>query len=185
MSVLVLNAGWTPIAVEPIRKSLKKLWKGKAQVVGEDYDLHDFRDWCDLRMAAGSRRFVMPEVIRLTEYDRVHTKGVKLNRYNLFARDKNICGYCGRRFKVRDLTWDHVIPRGQGGRHRWDNLVAACGPCNHMKANRTPAQAGMRLLATPRVPDRVLPLRGLKLTRVPKRWEDFVDLVYWNVELED
>lgn len=47
------------------------------------------------------------------------------------------------------LTRDHVIPISKGGLDTWENVVTACFHCNSLKANRTPQQAGMRLLAVP------------------------------------
>jgi 5-methylcytosine-specific restriction endonuclease McrA len=63
------------------------------------------------------------------------------------VRDHFTCQYCGRHTK--DLTLDHVVPRRRGGGHEWDNVVAACKPCNHRKAGRTPQEAHLRLLREP------------------------------------
>lgn len=41
------------------------------------------------------------------------------------------------------------MPRSRGGGDTWLNTVAACAEDNHRKANRTPEQAGMRLLSKP------------------------------------
>lgn len=67
----------------------------------------------------------------------------------LFRRDNYRCMYCGQKFNERSLTRDHVIPRSKGGSDKWENVVAACQRCNHHKADRTPEQAGMKLLAVP------------------------------------
>lgn len=67
----------------------------------------------------------------------------------LFARDAHLCLYCGRTFPRSQLTRDHVLPLSKGGRDLWENVVAACFPCNSRKGNRTPQQAGMPLLAVP------------------------------------
>lgn len=72
----------------------------------------------------------------------------------LFKRDQHICMYCGESFSNAELTRDHVIPRAQGGKDIWENVVAACKRCNHAKADRTPEQAGMPLLAVPFRPNR-------------------------------
>ena len=74
-----------------------------------------------------------------------------MNRKNLLIRDNNMCQYCGR--KVQPLTLDHVVPKQFGGKESWENLVAACMPCNNRKANRTPEQAGMKLLNKPKRPN--------------------------------
>jgi hypothetical protein len=73
-------------------------------------------------------------------------------REMLFARDRQICAYCGGRFRLSDLTAEHVLPQSRGGRDSWTNLVSACKPCNLRKGNRTPEQANMPLLYVPYVP---------------------------------
>jgi hypothetical protein len=75
-----------------------------------------------------------------------------LSNQALFARDAQLCLYCGERFPVRALSWDHVQPLSRGGRDRWSNVVTACKRCNNHKAGRTPEEAGMELLAIPFVP---------------------------------
>jgi 5-methylcytosine-specific restriction endonuclease McrA len=72
---------------------------------------------------------------------------VKLTRREVFARDRHTCQYCGR--QASDLTLDHILPRHRGGSHTWDNLVAACKPCNHRKGGKTPEEARLRLLRPP------------------------------------
>jgi hypothetical protein len=76
-----------------------------------------------------------------------------LTNENLFVRDAQICAYCGRKFKFADLTRDHVIPRKQGGKDVWTNVVTACGPCNNYKDCYTPEEAGMELLYVPYAPN--------------------------------
>ncbi len=72
----------------------------------------------------------------------------------LFARDRHLCAYCGRRFMSRDLSRDHVVPVSRGGRDAWTNTVTACRACNTRKGNRTPDQAKMMLLYVPYAPSR-------------------------------
>lgn len=77
----------------------------------------------------------------------------------LFARDRNLCAYCGLRFRAHDLSREHVVPVSRGGRDTWMNLVSACRACNVRKGNRTPEEARMPLVYLP---------------YVPSRWEDFI-----------
>ena len=72
----------------------------------------------------------------------------------LFARDQQVCMYCGQHFKVAELSRDHVIPTSRGGNDSWTNCVTACRRCNNRKANKTPDEANMELLAVPFVPNR-------------------------------
>lgn len=83
---------------------------------------------------------------------RIHVPG--LTNPLLFARDRQVCAYCGRRFSFRELSRDHVVPVSKGGKDIWTNTVSACAGCNTRKANRIPEQAGMPLLYVPYVPNR-------------------------------
>ena len=82
-----------------------------------------------------------------------------LSNHKLFARDRQLCAYCGSRFDETHLTREHIIPQAQGGPNTWMNVVTACRGCNHRKADRTPEQARMPLLYAP---------------YVPSLWEDFI-----------
>jgi 5-methylcytosine-specific restriction endonuclease McrA len=94
-----------------------------------------------------SRTYPKPSIIRLSRMVKRPRPRVRLTKREVLRRDNYICQYCGQ--KAAYLTVDHVIPRRLGGRHRWDNLVAACPTCNHRKGGRTAEQAGMRLLRRP------------------------------------
>ena len=72
----------------------------------------------------------------------------------LFRRDRHLCAYCGETLREVDLQMEHIVPASRGGAASWMNLVAACGPCNLRKANRTPEEARMPLLYLPYVPSR-------------------------------
>lgn len=72
-----------------------------------------------------------------------------LNNQTLFKRDAHMCMYCGDHFNRHDLSRDHVTPLSLGGEDNWNNVVTACKRCNNRKANNTPDQAGMQLLAVP------------------------------------
>ena len=82
-----------------------------------------------------------------------------LTNSKLFARDRNVCAYCGEQHHEQDLTREHIVPFAQHGLDTWMNVVTACRACNHRKSNRTPEQAHMPLLYTP---------------YVPSLWEDFI-----------
>jgi 5-methylcytosine-specific restriction endonuclease McrA len=96
----------------------------------------------------------MPRIIRMLEY--VHVGFRPASRAQptgsqIKLRDGRTCGYCGR----HGDTIDHIIPQSKGGPNTWENLITACRPCNNRKADRTPVEAGMKLLWLPRpvVPD--------------------------------
>jgi 5-methylcytosine-specific restriction endonuclease McrA len=94
-----------------------------------------------------------------------------------------MCQYCGRKPKGDELTIDHVVPRAQGGTSTWENCVLACIRCNHSKADRTPAKAGLKLLNMPKHPN-WNPVYSQHSARF-KSWAKFVSDAYWDAELED
>lgn len=75
-----------------------------------------------------------------------------LTNRELFARDRNLCAYCGNQFRAAKLTRDHVLPRSKGGPDVWENVVTACRMCNQRKDARTPEQASMELIYVPYSP---------------------------------
>jgi 5-methylcytosine-specific restriction endonuclease McrA len=94
-----------------------------------------------------------PVVIRLVTYVRIPYRwGLPVSRRGVLARDGYACQYCGGQPGKHALTVDHVIPRSRGGTKSWENLVAACGPCNRRKGGRRPEEAGMRLITPPVAP---------------------------------
>ena len=122
-------------------------------------------------------------MILLLFFDRMPKKEVKFTRHNIFERDRNRCQYCGRVFDRKDLNLDHVAPRDRGGPTTWENIVCSCIACNTHKANRTPAEAGMRLVRKPKRP-KWRPFMQVNLgTSAHDSWKHFLDIAYWNVEL--
>ena len=117
---------------------------------------------------------LVPRVVRLLTYDRVPKRSVRLTRRNVYARDQNLCQYCGEHFPLGQLSIDHVMPRSRGGKTTWENVVASCTTCNTRKGNRTPLEARMNLLRRP-VKPRSSPLLADKL-RSPKyaSWRSFL-----------
>ena len=134
--VLQLNASYEALRIIPAMRALKLVTKGKAAVELATNKL----------IYPGVR---LPSVIRLLTYRHVPVRMQLATRRNIFMRDGYRCQYCGLKFRGSDLTLDHVIPRAQGGKNSWENLVACCRKDNHRKADRTPEEAGMPLLRRP------------------------------------
>ncbi len=187
---LVLNRNWQAVNVATVARALVLLWNESARVVDPtDYQTFDWNDWSKLRPRDGDAfvqairfRVRIPEVVTLTEYDRLPTASVTFSRRNIFKRDKFVCQYCSDQPGTEALTIDHVIPRAQGGESRWDNCVLACIDCNHRKADRTPKQAGMKLRREPVQPI-WKPLYAANDVRI-ESWSKFVSEAYWEVALE-
>ena len=138
---LVLNATYEPLSVVSARRAVVLLVNHKAELVHAGPEV-----WSSERS-----EFQVPTVIRLRGYVRVpFRRRIPLNRKAVFARDRHRCQYCGAAAE----NLDHVHPRSRGGDHTWENVVAACRPCNTRKGDRTPDEAGMPLRARPTAPRR-------------------------------
>ena len=124
--------------------------------------------------------FRIPSVVVLKDYVKPQ-KRVAFTRFNLFLRDEFCCQYCGAR---GDLTFDHVLPRSKGGVTSWENVVAACSPCNLRKGSRTLRQAGLHLARPPRVPTAAeMQAHGRRFppNHLHQSWMDYL---YWDAELD-
>ena len=209
--VLVLNKNWMPINVTNVFDAVCKAFQGSALFVDpETYATYDFESWiCEwdeaIEFSKLSEDMVIrcvryglriPEVIVCTDYSGTgFTSGPrtpKFSRRNVFARDRDTCQYCGKKCRKEDLNLDHVIPKSRGGEMSWKNIVLSCIKCNDRKRDRTPQEAGMRLMREPFVPKSEDIRRPFshrlqrKIGRkVPKNWEQFLGKLYWNVELSD
>lgn len=139
-AVLVLNQNYEPLNVCNVKRAVVLVLRGKAEVIEMASEV--------IRTARAA--LPLPSVIRLVNLVRRPRPRVRLSRKEIFARDGWACVYCGK--QTRELTLDHVMPRHRGGPHTWENLVAACKPCNHKKAGRTPQEARMALAKDPAPP---------------------------------
>ncbi len=134
---LVLNASYEPLSTVSLRRAVVLVIQHKAVVE----HAHP-----GLRVRAAAVDLPVPQVIRLRRFVKVpFRQRAPWSRRGVLVRDRHRCAYCGR----RATTIDHVVPRSQGGGDTWLNTVAACSEDNHRKADRTPVQAGMRLLTQP------------------------------------
>jgi 5-methylcytosine-specific restriction endonuclease McrA len=192
--VLVLNKSFLPVHVTTVRRAFCLLYAGIAKAVNSQYETFDYESWSQITVERNdemvglvNRVIKVPRVILLIAYDRVPKRRVRFSRYNIFARDKNTCQYCGRRFARSELNLDHVIPRSQGGTSTWENVVCSCHLCNRQKGGRTPAQARLRLIAHPKRPAWTPPLNISLHEVMRKEWAPFLDFMadvsYWNTEL--
>ena len=197
--VLVLNRLWQAVNIIGARRAFGLLARGHAQVVYNEED--NFRtfsmlDWMDFSVSnpplaaietvhTPSRTIRLPRVILLTFFDKLPCKELKLTRNNVFERDRNTCQYCAKAMPREQLNLDHVIPRHSGGKTTWENIVCSCIRCNSRKANRLPHEAQMRLIRKP-VRPKWRPVISLVLGNQHREmWKDFLDLAYWNVELDE
>ena len=138
--VLVLNHNYQPLNITSVRRAILLICGGKAHTLETDSRVFH----------SELLTIKAPTVVRLNYYVRRPLPVLRANRKSIFARDRHACQYCGS--KGVTLTLDHVIPKEKGGVSDWENLVCCCTKCNNIKANRTPEEAGLKLIHQPRRP---------------------------------
>jgi 5-methylcytosine-specific restriction endonuclease McrA len=180
METLVLDARYIPVARVSWQRAITLLWEGKVEVI-EEYE--------DRTVRSVTLEFKVPAVIRFLRAVRGGKRAVKFSRENVYSRDKGRCQYCSLKVPRHDFTYDHIVPRAQGGHTSWENVVVCCTPCNQRKGGRTPEQAGLRLIVAPTKPKSLPETLRLTFTwkkGMPLPWKQWLQsIAYWNAELED
>jgi 5-methylcytosine-specific restriction endonuclease McrA len=163
-SVLLLSATYEPLKVISWQNAVGLFFLGKVEII-EEYDHH---------IRSVSMAIKAPAVVRLLRFFRVGRRSPPLSRANVLARDGFRCQYCSLEMTTKEATLDHVVPRSQGGKTTWENIVCACATCNRRKGGRTPKEAHMKLLSKPVKPD-WLPVLNVKFHgNVPEAWHIFL-----------
>jgi 5-methylcytosine-specific restriction endonuclease McrA len=172
---LVLNADYRPLSYYPLslwpwQDAMKAVFMDRVTIVAE----------YDAVVRSQKQEFRIPSVVVLKDYVRPQ-KRVAFTRFNLFLRDEFCCQYCTSK---GDLTFDHVVPRSRGGVTSWENVVAACSPCNLRKGAKTLKQSGMQLSKPPRMPSaEEMQAHGRRFppNHLHGSWMDYL---YWDAELD-
>ena len=145
--VLVLNQSYEPLMVIGAKRAVILLLSEKVD------SLECYRE----KIHSAYLTISLPSVIRLRDYARIRRREIVLSRKNILKRDNHICQYCGARSVP--MTIDHILSRKKGGDESWENLVAACVPCNTRKGDHALKATQMVLLKTPRKPTMILHLQ--------------------------
>jgi len=180
--IMVLNKSWLPIRIVPTYRAITLLFAGKASAIDvNDWSVYNWEKWSERSVSenpygvisTSSCSLEVPEIIVLSTYNKVFRKNVRLTKRNIYIRDGYRCQYTGERIKESDADIDHVIPRSKGGSNSWENLVVCSKEINRMKADRTPEQAGLKLIRRPLKPDTDRLLIDPKV-RIPDSWSKFI-----------
>jgi len=175
LPALVLNADYRPLSYYPLslwswQDAIKAVFLERVNIVAE----------YDHIVSSPSFSMRVPSVICLKDYVKP-PRYPAFTRFNVFLRDRFECQYCGSQ---HDLTFDHVTPRCHGGETTWENVVAACSPCNLRKGGMMPAVAHMWPRQKPVMPT-VQDLHNNGRLFPPNHLHDsWLDFLYWDVELE-
>ena len=175
---LVLNADFRPLSYFPL-----SLWSWQEAIKAVFLDRVTVLSEYDRKVRSPSVEMALPSVISLKEYVPGNRKPA-FTRFNVFLRDRFTCQYCGGPGSADMLTFDHVIPRSRGGRTVWENIVAACAPCNLAKGNRLPEECGIRPRRKPQEPTNFFLQNNGRSFPPNYLHESWADYLYWDSELE-
>jgi 5-methylcytosine-specific restriction endonuclease McrA len=142
ISVLKLDSSFKPVEVITWEEAIVLTWLKKAWAV----------EYTDKWIHSAKKAFQVPSVIVLFQYIDEKFFTLPCTRKNILIRDENRCQYCAKRFNEGDLTLDHVLPRSKGGKSTWNNVVAACTPCNQKKRDYLVENAPVTLIRRPKKP---------------------------------
>jgi 5-methylcytosine-specific restriction endonuclease McrA len=166
-NVLILNKHWIPINTTTASHSFTLMYTDNAKgiLVEEDSIVPlTWNEWVNLKANDNDRKiktvngFIkIPNVIVLNHYDKIPRQIIKFTQKNLWERDNFTCQYTGKKISKLTGNIDHIIPKSQGGKTSWENCVLAHKEINAIKADRTPEQAGLKLLKKPSAP-RIMPV---------------------------
>ena len=175
LPALVLNADYRPLSYYPL-----SLWSWQDAIKAVFLDRVNIIAEYEHSVSSPSFSMRLPSVVSLKTYVQP-TRHPAFTRFNVFLRDRFECQYCGSR---DDLTFDHVIPRSRGGQTTWENVVAACSPCNLRKGSLMPEAAHMLPRQRPYQPS-VFDLHQNGRHFPPNYLhESWMDYLYWDTELQ-
>ncbi len=184
-NVLILNKHWIPINTTTARHSFALMYSENAKgiMIEEDKVVPlEWNEWVSLNLNETDRKiktvtgFIkIPTVIVLNYYDKIPKQTIKFTQKSLWERDNFTCQYTGKKVTRTNGNIDHVIPKSQGGKTSWENCVIAHKEINALKADRTPEQAGLKLLKKPSAP-RIMPVSFyIRNKEEVKDWELFLN----------
>jgi len=184
-NVLILNKHWIPINTTTAKHSFALMYSENAKgiMIEEDKVVPlEWNEWVSLNLNETDRKiktvtgFIkIPTVIVLNYYDKIPKQTIKFTQKSLWERDNFTCQYTNKKVTRTNGNIDHVIPKSQGGKTSWENCVIAHKEINAIKADRTPEQAGLKLLKKPSAP-RIMPVSFyIRNKEEVKDWELFLN----------
>lgn len=187
--VLLLNADFQPLSYRPLStipwtKAFFWLVKGWNRVASGGEPIITVVEEYDEVVHSGSQEFRIPSVVALTKM-RPLPEIAPFTRSNIYLRDDYTCQYSGVKYPASELTLDHVHPQSRGGKSSWTNLVTCHKDVNFKKADRTPKEAGLKLLKEPRAPSAWELREKGRHYPAPLAHETWSDYVFFHVILDE
>lgn len=182
--VLVLNSAWQAIHQKSVKDAMVMLASGSAtslDISGENMTPVKWEDWITLPVreidnfvSTKTMRIRIPTVIIAVNYSKVPKRRPRLSNRAIYDRDGGKCQYTGRQLRRGEGNVDHVIPRAKGGKTVWTNVVLADKKLNTIKADRTPQEAGLKLLRSPKAPAEMPVMATIRNPHGIPDWEHFL-----------
>jgi len=193
-SVLILNKYFLAIQVTTARDAVIALTAERAKVVDKEYVTYTWPEWVNKShelekerdgilkdypgvLRSPSIRVIVPQVILAPdcEFNNPTIRTIRYSRRNVYQRDKYVCQYCGKKCKKTELTLDHVVPKSQGGKSEWTNVVTCCLYCNSKKEDKSLRELGWKLIGKPKRPKWKSHV-GVPFDRIKKEyWDMFLN----------
>lgn len=175
---LLLNADYTPLGIISWQKAI--IWSMRFKN-NPKYSIEIIDFYKNDHINGVDKKYPIPAVAKTNRFFKINNQVVTFSRKNIFIRDDYSCQYCGKKYELNHLTYDHVIPKSKwrdnkGSPTCWTNIVTACTWCNRKKGNKTPKEANMPIKNLPIKPNKnpkYLPIVGLlnKIKKdIPNEW---------------
>tara|TARA_Y100000593_G_scaffold49908_1_gene94038 strand:+ start:6261 stop:6866 length:606 start_codon:yes stop_codon:yes gene_type:complete len=171
---LNLNSAWQPIGVKTVKEAVSDLFAGTFQALNIEYECVNNKynfdepvnmtplkwdEWIklpvrefDLVVRSTKLKVRVPTVLITKRYSKMPIARLKPTTEGIRKRDDNICQYTGKKLKRSEGSVDHILPKARGGDDSWSNMVYCEKKLNTIKSNRTPNEAGLKLIKQPREP---------------------------------
>ncbi len=177
--VMILNKNWFAITIRNVKKAIQLASRGRACFIDpQDYSVYTWEEWIKLPcegegISTTSGKMRIPSVVLLTVYGKMPTSAPRLTKKNIFIRDGNTCQYTGKKVSMKNADIDHVIPTSRNGKNNWNNMVVCSKEVNRKKADRTPEEAGLKLIKKPKRPSNQQITFGSKIA-IKEEWKKFL-----------
>lgn len=203
--VLSLNASWQAIGTKTVKDALIAMlggdggknppavamdmdfpidengnvdWDNPTNTVPVTWDVWKTLPVRDYDLAIHTANMVIraPRVIIQPNYGKMPTVHPRPTKESIRRRDGGICQYTGQPLSWKEGNIDHVIPRAQGGKNTFENMVWCHKDINSKKADKTPQQAGLKLIRKPTAP-KAIPISATFNVAHHPSWVHFLDNV--------
>jgi hypothetical protein len=187
-TVLILNRNWQAIHVKSPLEAMTMMYSDTATALdirGEDYMVPlKWQDWINIPIEDEKDDFIqtvrgnikIPKVLVLCNYNKVPRKRPKFSPKAVWERDEGICQYTGKKLTPQEANIDHVIPRSRGGKTDWGNCVLTHKEVNSKKADRTPEEAGLKLIRKPQDPKELPSTFYIRNKHNVREWDLFLNM---------